>query len=388
MANFPCLNKSDCDPVAADAIVVRNLSSELPDALRFFSIFYAPPGFPGFPVGDGFSPCSASTQQQANICATGAHPPPFGEEYPEPFGNTEQTCDGVTVPADTYFAMTQTEADALAVFAACNPETTLFDNTSQTCSQDCGGETRTFTVPPGVFVGLDQFSADLTAFLFACAVLNLYCSEFPDEELPEAPTAPNTRQSCSVPCGSGTFTYTVPYNTYRADNQAAANMVARTAACNQASLQRTCFNAITPTACTSEFYASAVTLSGPQAGNERDVSIVSGSLPPGIILSGGILSGEPTSTGTYDFTLRAIFLDGQTVTQAFQIVVSGITGTLANGDVGDPYSEFLTAVGFTAPIFSIAGGSLPPGIVMDVNGNLTGTPTLAGTYAFVVEVSQ
>src|SRR6185503_16983883 len=97
-------------------------------------------------------------------------------------------------------------------------ETTLFDNTVQACTQNCNGVPQSFTVPAGVFVGLDQISADLTAYLFACAVLSLYCSE--DKELPDPPTAPNTRQSCSVPCGSGTFTYTVPYNTYRADNQA------------------------------------------------------------------------------------------------------------------------------------------------------------------------
>src|SRR5688572_31798559 len=105
--NFPCDRKSDCAPAAADAIVVRNLTSEVPDALRFFSIFYSPPGFPGFPPGGGGSFCSAPTQEGADICSERPEPVPFGDGYPQPFGNAEQTCNGVTVPADTYFAMSQ-----------------------------------------------------------------------------------------------------------------------------------------------------------------------------------------------------------------------------------------------------------------------------------------
>lgn len=374
--------------MAADVQVLRNLTSELPDALRFFSIFYPPPGFPGFPPGSGGSFCSSSTQPGANRCATIPEPEPFGDGYPQPFGNAAQICNGVIVPADTYFAMTQEEADALAFFAACNPETDLFDNTAQTCTIECEGEPRSFTVPAGVFVGLDQVSADLTAFLFACAVLNLYCSEFPDEEFPEAPTAPNTRQSCTVPCGAGTYTYTVPYNTYRADNQAAANAVARTAACNLASTTRTCFTDIQATACEGESYASVITLVGPEAGNEFDVSVVSGALPPGIEISGGVLIGSPTATGTYNFVLRALFLDGQTLVQPFQIVVSGITGALDNGTVGDPYSEILTAIGFTSPTFSVVAGVLPDGLSLNPNtGEISGTPTASGVFDFIVEAT-
>jgi hypothetical protein len=283
--------------------------------------------------------------------------------------------------------MTQELADAIAFAVACDPEIILFNNTSQTCTQDCAGETLTYTVPPDVFVGLDQASADLTAFLFACAVLSLSCQE--GKELPPPPTAPNTKQSCSVACTGGTFTYTVSYNTYRAENQSAANAVASTAACNLASTFLTCITPIDDETCVDDFYGQVVAVTGLFSGNVTSLVVSSGSLPPGVILSGNSLIGVPTVAGEYNFTLRATFNGGHTATTTGVITVGDVIGTLANGTDNAPYVGVVTAPGFTNPIFSIVGGLLPSGLALNPNtGVISGTPDTPGVYDFVVEASE
>lgn len=51
-------------------------------------------------------------------------------------------------------------------------------------------------------------------------------------------------------------------------------------------------------------------------------SIVSGSLPPGLRLSGNIISGTPTTRGTFAFTVRLTDGSGQQATKDFTITVS------------------------------------------------------------------
>ena len=48
--------------------------------------------------------------------------------------------------------------------------------------------------------------------------------------------------------------------------------------------------------------------------------------------------------------------------------------------VGAPYSHTFTASGWPTPTFSLAAGSLPPGLALSGDGQLLGTPTAAGEY--------
>ena len=121
-------------------------------------------------------------------------------------------------------------------------------------------------------------------------------------------------------------------------------------------------------------------------------SVSSGSLPSGISLNAsGTLSGTPTATGTFGFTVKVTDASGQSATQATSITVSaGVSATFSAppaADVGGAYSDTLTASGGTTPYtWSVNAGTLPPGLSLSSAGVLAGTPTTAGSYPFTVNV--
>ena len=59
------------------------------------------------------------------------------------------------------------------------------------------------------------------------------------------------------------------------------------------------------------------------------------------------------------------------------------------GTVGDPYVHvFETTPQFPHPVFGLAGGSLPDGLELGEDGTLSGTPTAAGTFPFVLAAAD
>lgn len=120
-------------------------------------------------------------------------------------------------------------------------------------------------------------------------------------------------------------------------------------------------------------------------------SIVNGSLPPGLSLSGATIAGTPTTAGQFSFTVKVT--DGTTsAQQQFSITIAsgvGITTTsLPGGTVGAPYTQSLAATGGSGRYtWSIASGSLPPGLTLS-GATITGTPTTAGQYSFTVKVTD
>jgi hypothetical protein len=123
-------------------------------------------------------------------------------------------------------------------------------------------------------------------------------------------------------------------------------------------------------------------------------ALISGSLPPGLTLSAaGLISGTPTTTGTYTFTVEVTDSLSDTATKTLSIGIAAslsiVTTSLANATVGVSYNTGISATGGYAPYtWSVYSGSLPPGVTLGSGGLLSGTPTTAGTYTFTVKVSD
>lgn len=133
------------------------------------------------------------------------------------------------------------------------------------------------------------------------------------------------------------------------------------------------------------------TLTGTGGAGPYTFAISAGALPSGLSLSsGGVLSGTPTKAGSYTFTVAG---QGTGAVGSKQYTLNVHLGlgsqTLPAGTAGTPYSQKLPGdAGGTAPfIFTVAPGSLPPGLTLS-GDTVSGTPTKAGTYTFNVSVTD
>ncbi|MGH9723300.1 MAG: putative Ig domain-containing protein, partial [Bryobacteraceae bacterium] len=121
-------------------------------------------------------------------------------------------------------------------------------------------------------------------------------------------------------------------------------------------------------------------------------------LPPGIALTGaGLLSGTPTTTGNYTFTVRVNDASGQTATRSLQITIiqgsPALTLTtpspLPPAGVGATYNATVRATGGTPPYrFSLAGGAMPPGLLLNPDGTIIGAATEPGTFTPNIQVTD
>lgn len=126
-------------------------------------------------------------------------------------------------------------------------------------------------------------------------------------------------------------------------------------------------------------------------------SVISGSLPSGLILStSGEILGKPTTTGSYTFTLRATDTAGNRATQQFTLMVHDRPGGITVTTVDLPrviryeeYSTVLQASGGTAPyVWTIEMGNLPPGLTLLRDGTISGVTTQSGQFIFTARVTD
>lgn len=400
--NMPCVNPVACP--GAD-VATLNLTSEAPDAIRYF-------GFKFF--GSQWGICITTDPELAALCDM-----PFPTNPPAVVlaSSTPQTCtvpcDGVpvsyTAAAGSFVALTQSEADIQAYALAClvaqiicdGGTVTLFTNTPQTCNVPCAnGTVSTVTMPVGVASGLSQADANNAALALACVVADALCNQ---EPLPvgipplggEGDQIPafyfrNTQQSCNFNCpdGQSVFTHTIPSGYFYGSSPAAANAVAQSYACNPNTFTIACLSSIVTELCFDQPYADLIDVTG---FTSPSWSIVSGFLPLGIFFSGGILSGTPVESGQFTFRVRAS-QGTNYVERTYVLNVGAITtaSPLPDGTTGTAYSVVLQQDGFgVAPTWSISSGSLPPGLILNPNtGEISGTPTLVGSYPFTVSVTD
>ncbi|MBX7218660.1 MAG: putative Ig domain-containing protein [Blastocatellia bacterium] len=137
------------------------------------------------------------------------------------------------------------------------------------------------------------------------------------------------------------------------------------------------------------------TLTGSGGTSPYTLGVTAGALPTGLSLgSAGALSGTPTTTGTFNFTVTATDNNGCTGSRAYTVIIGCPTitvnpATLPNGAFGMAYSQNVTSGGGNGAVtFDVSVGTLPTGLTLGSTGALTGTPTVAGSFSFTVRATD
>lgn len=214
-----------------------------------------------------------------------------------------------------------------------------------------------------------------------------YSFSLPAGALPPGMSFSSAGVFSGTPLLAGTYNFTVraaDANGFTADQAYSVVVTTPTITVSPASLS----DATAGVAYSESFTASGGT-------SPYNFSLVSGGLPVGMSMSSaGAFSGTPIIAGTYTFTVRAADANGFTGDRTYSLVVVAPTiaispSTLPNGVPGTAYAQVLTASGGTAPYsFALTSGSIPAGTAMSSAGAFSGTPSIAGAYAFTVRVTD
>jgi len=132
--------------------------------------------------------------------------------------------------------------------------------------------------------------------------------------------------------------------------------------------------------------------------------VVDGKIPPGTQLftqgvSSGGITGTPTTAGLYVFTIQVRDSTGSTDTETFSIrindplplVITNQSDVLPPGTIGEFYccGNLFASGGVPDYTWTLRDGQLPPGLELTARpGRITGTPTTAGTFSFLVRVTD
>jgi len=145
-----------------------------------------------------------------------------------------------------------------------------------------------------------------------------------------------------------------------------------------------------------KFTVSSLTHLNPRQGTPTTAtwSISSGSTPPGISFSAdGVLSGTPTQNGSWTFVIHAerggiSDHETKTLTVRDALAVSSPFTAAAKLEVGVPFTAAQTATGGSGAYTWTLSGTLPPGIVMNPDGSVAGTPTTPGSYKVSIKIAD
>jgi len=151
-------------------------------------------------------------------------------------------------------------------------------------------------------------------------------------------------------------------------------------------------------ALTATYGASSSIVFGSSGGSAPRTLSLTGALPAGISFdaTSGVLSGTPTVTGSFPFTVTVTdgSLTPATLSRNYTLTIAAVTvvvspATLPGGVMGSAYNATLSASGGAAPYtFTVTAGALPDGITLSSAGVLAGTPTRNGTATFTVQAAD
>ncbi|MGE0127866.1 MAG: putative Ig domain-containing protein [Blastocatellales bacterium] len=155
-----------------------------------------------------------------------------------------------------------------------------------------------------------------------------------------------------------------------------------------------------PNAALNAAYSQSLSTSGGSGGSDGAYlfSVSGGALPPGLKLDqAGLLTGAPTVTGAYRFTISATQSDtlcagNRDYTLTVTPPCPALTlapATLPSGKRNAPFNQTLTASGGAAPYnYVLTAGALPPGLSLSASGALGGPPTEVGAYNFTITATD
>jgi hypothetical protein len=148
-----------------------------------------------------------------------------------------------------------------------------------------------------------------------------------------------------------------------------------------------------PTATVGKTYNGSIGITGGTA--PYTCSITSGTLPAGLNLNGCVLTGTPTTAGSYPLGIKASDSSATVVSTTGNVAVTvnaaAVTLTLSSppaATVGTAYTGTIGVSGGTAPYScTLASGTVPAGLTL--NGcMLTGTPTTAGSATLSIKATD
>ena len=119
--------------------------------------------------------------------------------------------------------------------------------------------------------------------------------------------------------------------------------------------------------------------------------ITAGTLPQGMTLADGVLSGTPVESGTFNVTV-SVTADGwiaMTVDLTIEVdSVMSMSSDISAIDTGESVNAYvLLPESITEFSMEIVDGALPEGLSFAADGRITGTATTAGTYSFTVQAT-
>lgn len=152
-------------------------------------------------------------------------------------------------------------------------------------------------------------------------------------------------------------------------------------------------------------YSETITASGGSA--PHTFSVTAGALPPGLTLdsNSGLLSGAPSSSGTFTFTITATDQNGCPGSRQYTLTINPAIGcpvltilppTLPNAVLGAAYSEPITASGSTPDTYVYTVTGTPPtGLALTPTTppavqtvDLAGVPSAEGSFDFTITATD
>jgi hypothetical protein len=251
-----------------------------------------------------------------------------------------------------------------------------------------------FTLPPCTtgscfYDFISKLTADGSALFFSSPIgANLECCTASGALDPSGNAyIAGSTGSLALPTTAGAFEQTLPSN-----YTGFTPFVAKVSLSSATSL--TISPSTLPSGTAGALYSQTLTATG--GTGTVTFAVTAGAPPPGLTLtSAGVLSGTPTQTGTFPFTVTATDSIGDTGSQAYTLTIgaacSTITvgpSTLASGTSGTAYPAVtFTESGGVGTTTLSESGALPTGMSF-VAGVLSGTPTQTGSFPITVTATD